>query len=82
MNPTGLWLEKRKKKPKKPNEIHSDAPVPMMASAISSYLMGLAQTWLSHPESYSLAEQADTLVDCFFKGYLPTSITSTSDNAP
>ena len=50
---------------------HTDTDITLLAVSLSSFLMGLAQNWLARPNAYSLEKNAQTLVEQFFKGYLP-----------
>ena len=50
---------------------HTDTDITLLAVSLSSFLMGLAQNWLARPNTYSLEKNAQTLVEQFFKGYLP-----------
>lgn len=54
-------------------ELNEEIDISLLAISISAFLMGHAQNWLARPDEYSLKQHANTLVNQFFGGYLPTS---------
>lgn len=49
-------------------EFRKNLPVDEAATALVGYLNGLGLIWIQDPESFSILEQAEALVEVFFKG--------------
>lgn len=52
-------------------ELDSERSPRTAALALQAYMLGLYSSWLRSPASYSLADQAEPMVDIFFNGVIP-----------
>jgi len=54
---------------KQNGQVSAQVDIALFAISISAFLLGTAQHWLSRPASYSIAENAEGLVNQFLRAY-------------